>query len=51
MLWETAYAELCFVEQPWPEFDAAELAAAMREYDGRERRFGGLGGRVGCSIP
>jgi undecaprenyl diphosphate synthase len=41
LLWQAAYAELVFVEKPWPEFDAADLRAALVEYAGRERRFGG----------
>jgi undecaprenyl diphosphate synthase len=42
LLWECAYAELVFVDTPWPEFDADHLAAAVAEYRRRERRFGGL---------
>lgn len=42
MLWEAAYAELCFVDLMWPEFGAAELAGTVREFAARERRFGGL---------
>ncbi|HZC29573.1 MAG TPA: polyprenyl diphosphate synthase [Gaiellaceae bacterium] len=41
LLWQLAYAELVFVEKPWPDFDAADLRAALVEYAGRERRFGG----------
>lgn len=41
LLWESAYAELYFAEACWPEFGAAEFAAAVRDYAGRERRFGG----------
>jgi undecaprenyl diphosphate synthase len=40
LLWECAYAELHFVERMWPDFDADDLAAAMREYRARDRRFG-----------
>jgi len=40
MLWESAYAELFFTPRMWPEFDAADLAAAVKDYLGRERRFG-----------
>jgi len=43
MLWEAAYAELCFMDLMWPEFGPVELAAAVREFAARERRFGGLG--------
>jgi undecaprenyl diphosphate synthase len=39
-LWEIAYAELIFVERLWPDFDAADLEAAIREFQSRERRFG-----------
>jgi len=42
LLWESAYAELVFTRRMWPDFDAADLAAAVREFRGRERRFGGL---------
>ena len=42
MLWESAYAELLFTPQMWPEFGAADLAAAVEEFRGRERRFGRL---------
>jgi undecaprenyl diphosphate synthase len=43
MLWESAYAELCFLDLMWPDFGAAELARAVRDFAARERRFGGLG--------
>jgi len=42
LLWEAAYAELYFTPVLWPDFGAAELAAAVAEYRRRERRFGGL---------
>jgi undecaprenyl diphosphate synthase len=42
LLWESAYAELYFTDRMWPDFDAGDLAAAVRDYRGRERRFGGL---------
>jgi undecaprenyl diphosphate synthase len=41
LLWESAYAELVFTDRMWPEFDAAELDAALCEFRRRERRFGG----------
>ena len=40
LLWESAYAELVFTPRMWPDFDAADLEAALREFAGRERRFG-----------
>jgi undecaprenyl diphosphate synthase len=42
LLWECAYAEFVFSRRMWPEFSAADLAAAVREFRGRERRFGGV---------
>ena len=42
LLWECAYAELYFTDMLWPDFGAADLAAAMREFRSRQRRFGGL---------
>ncbi len=40
LLWEIAYAELYFTGRMWPEFDEADLEAALREFHSRERRFG-----------
>jgi undecaprenyl diphosphate synthase len=40
LLWECAYAELVFSRRMWPDFDASDLETAVREYRGRERRFG-----------
>jgi undecaprenyl diphosphate synthase len=42
LLWECAYAELWFTDRMWPEFDTADLDAALEEFNGRERRFGGV---------
>jgi undecaprenyl diphosphate synthase len=42
LLWECAYAELWFSDQMWPDFDAADLDAALEEFNGRERRFGSV---------
>jgi undecaprenyl diphosphate synthase len=42
LLWECAYAELLFTPRMWPEFEAADLAAAVEDFLGRERRFGRL---------
>jgi undecaprenyl diphosphate synthase len=41
MLWQTAYSELVFVEDLWPDFGPDQLRAAIAEYAGRKRRFGG----------
>jgi len=42
LLWESAYAELIFTDRMWPDFDEADLDAALSEYRHRERRFGGV---------
>ena len=42
LLWEAAYAELCFVDTLWPDFGAENLAAALADFCGRERRYGGI---------
>jgi undecaprenyl diphosphate synthase len=42
LLWESAYAELCFVDTLWPDFGAEDLRAAVADFRSRERRFGGL---------
>jgi undecaprenyl diphosphate synthase len=41
LLWQCAYAELYFSDKLWPDFDEAELDAALAEYARRQRRFGG----------
>ena len=40
LLWECAYAELLFVKKMWPEFTADDLAGALEDFRGRNRRFG-----------
>lgn len=40
LLWEIAYAELMFVDTPWPEFRRAHLQQCLARYGTRERRFG-----------
>jgi undecaprenyl diphosphate synthase len=40
LLWQGTYAELCFVETPWPEFRELDLLSTLREFQHRERRFG-----------
>jgi undecaprenyl diphosphate synthase len=42
LLWESAYAELCFVDTLWPDFADDDLAAALADFHRRERRFGGV---------
>jgi undecaprenyl diphosphate synthase len=40
LLWECAYAELIFSRRMWPDFDAHDLDAAVRQFHARQRRFG-----------
>jgi undecaprenyl diphosphate synthase len=42
LLWECAYAELVFARRMWPDFDAHDLASAVKDFQGRERRFGAV---------
>jgi undecaprenyl diphosphate synthase len=42
LLWEAAYAELYFTDLPWPDFEPDDLRQALREFRGRDRRFGQL---------
>lgn len=43
LMWQAAYSELVFSPVHWPDFDEAAFDAAIDEYNGRERRFGGVG--------
>ncbi|MCX7620716.1 MAG: polyprenyl diphosphate synthase [Acidimicrobiales bacterium] len=47
LLWELAYSELVFTDTLWPDFRREHLFAAVRDYQSRERRFGGIGNDVG----
>jgi undecaprenyl diphosphate synthase len=40
LLWETAYSEIYVTSTCWPDFDRAELIAAIAEYQKRTRKFG-----------
>jgi undecaprenyl diphosphate synthase len=42
LLWELAYSELVFTEVLWPDFRRDDLADAVREFQRRQRRFGGV---------
>jgi undecaprenyl diphosphate synthase len=44
LLWELAYSELVFSETLWPDFRREHLYAAIKEYQDRDRRFGGIDG-------
>lgn len=42
LLWQSAYTELLFVPEFWPDFSRDTFYAALASYSGRERRFGGI---------
>jgi len=49
LMWQSAYAELMFLDTPWPDFDRRSLWAACQTYAHRDRRFGGA--KEGASEP
>ena len=42
LLWQSAYAELVFIDTWWPDFRREHVRDAVREFQQRDRRFGGL---------
>jgi undecaprenyl diphosphate synthase len=42
LLWQLYYAEVYFTQLCWPDFNRQELFAALRDYQGRRRRFGAV---------
>lgn len=42
LIWQLAYAEYYYTDVLWPDFTIEDLKAAIRYYNGRERRFGGV---------
>jgi undecaprenyl diphosphate synthase len=45
LLWECAYAEIVFTDRMWPDFSTKDLAGAVEEFHGRDRRFGAVSPR------
>ena len=41
LLWQSAYSELVFADELWPDFTRAAFERSLGEYTGRQRRFGG----------
>ncbi|WP_028709396.1 isoprenyl transferase [Propionicicella superfundia] len=41
LIWQSAYAELVFLDRLWPDFDRRDLWRAIEIYAHRDRRFGG----------
>jgi undecaprenyl diphosphate synthase len=48
LIWQSAYSEFMFTNTLWPDFGKAELTAAINDYQGRDRRFGGLTAETGA---
>jgi undecaprenyl diphosphate synthase len=46
LLWQSAYAELMFVPDFWPDFTAAVFDTVLERYAARDRRFGGLSSKA-----
>ncbi len=42
LLWQSAYAELVFVDTLWPDFTRAQFLATLEAFAARERRFGAV---------
>ena len=42
LLWQLAYAEFVFLDGLWPDFTPADLDEAIRQFQLRNRRFGGI---------
>jgi undecaprenyl diphosphate synthase len=41
LLWDIAYAELYFTDRYWPDFTKDDLTVAIKEFQSRDRRYGG----------
>ncbi len=46
LLWQSAYAELMFVDTLWPDFGKEKFLEALDKFAQRERRFGAVSERV-----
>lgn len=42
LLWQLSYTEIFVTPTLWPDFTAEEFGRALREFTGRQRRFGGV---------
>ncbi len=50
LLWQISYAEIWVTEKSWPDFDESTLHEAIRDFAGRNRKFGGLKGNSDCGL-
>ena len=41
LMWQSAYSELVFRDELWPDFDRRAFEESLATYDARRRRFGG----------
>ncbi len=49
LLWQAAYAEFIFSDTLWPDYSAEEFKKDVLEFEGRNRRFGGLENKKGAA--
>lgn len=42
MIWQAAYSEFVFMDTLWPDFTKKDLERAIKEFQARDRRFGGV---------
>ncbi|HYN28251.1 MAG TPA: isoprenyl transferase [Dermatophilaceae bacterium] len=49
LLWQSAYAEMVFLDTLWPDFDRRDLWRAIETYAARDRRYGGAVDAAGLS--
>lgn len=46
LLWQSAYSELVFVEENWPDFNEATFLRVLEDYSSRDRRYGGIEAQI-----
>ncbi|MGD9548614.1 MAG: polyprenyl diphosphate synthase [Candidatus Krumholzibacteriia bacterium] len=51
LIWQAAYSELLITPVLWPDFSERDFLLAVADYQGRERRFGGLPAAEGARSP
>lgn len=51
LLWQSAYAEMVFLDTLWPDFDRRHLWQAIETYADRDRRYGGAVDQAGPRVP
>ncbi len=47
LLWELAYSEIYITQTLWPDFKTKDFIAALKDFQGRQRRFGGVTNIIG----